>query len=60
MVSKGGRMGRLSGSSSSWAWSPWTYALSVAIMVALTVAAGLGASVHALMARPLTVLRAED
>jgi putative ABC transport system permease protein len=41
-------------------FDPAVYLIALAITIVLTVAAGLGASVRALLVRPLTALRAED
>jgi putative ABC transport system permease protein len=43
-----------------WAWRPWAVATAVGATVGLSVAAGLAASVGALAARPLQVLRRAD
>ena len=43
----------------AWAWTPGVYLFAVAAAVALTVLAGLAASVRALAVRPLAVLRTE-
>ncbi len=43
-----------------WAWDPAAYLLAIVVAAVLTVVAGLSASLRALGARPLTVLRSED
>jgi ABC-type lipoprotein release transport system permease subunit len=40
-----------------WAWTPLTYLFSVGATVALSVIAGLAASIRPLNTRPLTALR---
>jgi putative ABC transport system permease protein len=44
----------------AWSWSPGVYAAAVSSTVLLSVGAGLAASVRALAARPLTILRHAD
>ena len=41
----------------AWAWAPVSYAFAIGAAVALSVIAGLAASVRALAVRPLAVLR---
>jgi len=43
----------------AWAWDPRAYVMALGGTVAMTVIAGLAASLRALAVRPLAVLRAE-